>query len=385
MQDQNFEELLNESMKKISVGEVLDGTVISVNPMYVALNIGYKADGIVKREDFSDDSTLDLTTVCKPGDKLKVKVKKLNDGEGQVALSRKELIRAEINDKLEKAYKEGGVHRGKVVKTNAGGLSIELEPGVLVFMPASLVSVNLEKDLEKYVGQELDFVITEFNPAKRRIIADRKKLMLEELKLKKAEALAKIHEGDIIDGTIKSLLDFGAFVDLGGVDGLLHVSEIGWGRIQNPKKVFNIGEKVRVLVKELKDGKISLTAKFPDENPWLLAKANYAIGNVIKGKVARMTDYGAFIQLDDYIDALLHVSQISRDRIKTPSDVLKIGDEVEVKVIEFDADNKRISVSIKALLPEPEKVVKEEKPEESEVQDVDIEAYAKKMEEEENK
>lgn len=385
MQEQNFEELLNESMKKISVGEVLDGTVISVNPMFIALNIGYKADGIVKREDFSDDSTLDLTTVCKPGDKLKVKVKKLNDGEGQVALSRKELIRAEINEKLEKAYKEGGVHKGKVVSTNAGGLSIELEPGVLVFMPTSLITVGLEKDLNQYVGKELEFVISEFNPIKRRIIADRKRLVLDELNKKKEEALAKIHEGDIIEGTIKSLLDFGAFVDLGGVDGLLHVSEMGWGRIQNPKKLFNVGDKVKVAVRELKDGKISLTAKFPEENPWLIAKANYAVGNVVKGKVARMTDYGAFIQLDDHIDALLHVSQISRDRIKTPADVLKIGDEVEVKVIEFDMDAKRISVSIKALLPEPVKPVKEEKPEEAEVQDIDIEAYAKKMEEEENK
>ena len=172
-------------------------------------------------------------------------------------------------------------------------------------------------------------------------------------------------------------MDYGAFIDLGGIDGLLHISEMGWGKIKNPKKSFNIGDKIKVLVREIKNGKISLTAKFPEENPWLLARVNYALGKVVKGKVARMTDYGAFISLDDYIDALLHISEISREKIKKPEDVLQIGQEIEAKVIDFNETEKKISLSMKALLPEPE-ATEEDK---EDIADVNIEEYAKKMEE----
>ena len=374
----SFEELLNQSMKEIHPGEQITGRVISVHKDYAALNIGYKADGIIKNYDYSREQDLDLTKVLKIGDELTVIVKRLNDGEGQVVLSRKELVQNQVNERLKALFESKEVQHGKVTKVTAGGVVVEIEPEITVFIPKSLLSNKQNEDISSYDGKELDFVISEFNPARNRCIGDRKKLLVMEEKKKRAEALEKIHEGDIIEGSIINLMDYGAFVDIGGVDGLLHISEMGWGKIKNPKKSYNIGDKIKVLVREIKDGKISLTAKFPEENPWLLAKVNYAMGKTVKGKVVRMTDYGAFVALDDYIDALLHVSEIQREKIRKPEDVLTIGQEIEAKVIDFNEADKKISLSMKALLPEPEPT----KESTEDVADVNIEEYAKKMEEE---
>ena len=378
MSEMSFEELLNQSMKEIHPGEQITGKVISVHKDYAALNIGYKADGIIRNYDYSREQDLDLTKVLKIGDELTVIVKRLNDGEGQVVLSRKELVQNQVNERLKALFESKEVQHGKVTKVTAGGVVVEIEPEITVFIPKSLLSNKQNEDISSYDGKELDFVISEFNPARNRCIGDRKKLLVMEEKKKRAEALEKIHEGDIIEGNIINLMDYGAFVDIGGVDGLLHISEMGWGKIKNPKKSYNIGDKIKVLVREIKDGKISLTAKFPEENPWLLAKVNYAMGKTVKGKVVRMTDYGAFVALDDYIDALLHVSEIQREKIRKPEDVLTIGQEIEAKVIDFNEADKKISLSMKALLPEPEPT----KESTEDVADVNIEEYAKKMEEE---
>lgn len=378
MSEMSFEELLNQSMKEIHPGEQITGKVISVHKDYAALNIGYKADGVIKNYDYSREQDLDLTKVLKIGDELTVIVKRLNDGEGQVVLSRKELVQNQVNERLKALFESKEVQHGKVTKVTAGGVVVEIEPEITVFIPKSLLSNKQNEDISSYDGKELDFVISEFNPARNRCIGDRKKLLVMEEKKKRAEALEKIHEGDIIEGNIINLMDYGAFVDIGGVDGLLHISEMGWGKIKNPKKSYNIGDKIKVLVREIKDGKISLTAKFPEENPWLLAKVNYAMGKTVKGKVVRMTDYGAFVALDDYIDALLHVSEIQREKIRKPEDVLTIGQEIEAKVIDFNEADKKISLSMKALLPEPEPT----KESTEDVADVNIEEYAKKMEEE---
>lgn len=378
MSEMSFEELLNQSMKEIYPGEVIEGKVISVHKDYAVLNIGYKADGILKVYDYSKDPNIDLTNVLHVDDTIQVKVKKLNDGEGQVLLSRKELVQNQVNEKLKKLYESNEVQKGKVVRVTTGGLVCEIEPELTVFIPKSLVSNKAIDNLDSFAGQELEFVISEFNPLRNRCIGDRRRLLVAEEKAKHAEALSKIKVGDIIEGTITNLLDYGAFVDVGDIDGLLHISEMGWGKIKNPKKIYNIGDKVKVLVRDINGDKISLTTKFPEENPWLLARVNYALGKTVKGKVVRMTDYGAFVALDDYIDALLHVSEISREKVKKPEDVLKIGEEIEAKVIDYNEADKKISLSIKALLPEPEKVVEEK----ADVVDVNIEEYAKKMEDE---
>ena len=221
------------------------------------------------------------------------------------------------------------------------------------------MTVNITKssreNLKKYDGQEIEFVITEFNPRKRRIIGDRKQLLVAEKKAKQEALFAKIEAGMTVEGTVKNVTDFGAFIDLGGADGLLHISEMSWGRVENPKKVFTVGEKLNVLIKDIQGEKIALSLKFPEENPWLKAEEKYKVGSVVTGKVARMTDFGAFVELESGIDALLHVSQIAKEHIDKPSDVLSVGQEIEAKVVDFKKDDKKISLSMKALANEEEK------------------------------
>ena len=355
MSEMSFEDMINESFKTIRTGEVVTGKVIDVKPECILLNIGYKSDGIISRADYSADNSLDLTTVVKVGDELEAKVRKVNDGEGLVVLSHRDILTEKNNQKIQEAFENKEVLTGTVEKAVSGGLSV-IYDGVKLFVPASLISDTFERDLTKYVGQNIEFIITEFNPMKRRIIGDRKKIIVERKSAAKKALLESIKEGDVIDGTVKNVTDFGAFVDLGGADGLLHISEMGWGRTEAPKKAFKSGDTIRVMVKSIsEDGKIALTRKFPDENPWVLALTKYAVGNVVEGKVARLADFGAFVNLEQGIDALLHVSQISTDRIEKPSDVLKVGDVVNAKVTDLDAENKKISLSIKALLNEGKK------------------------------
>ena len=218
-----------------------------------------------------------------------------------------------------------------------------------IFIPASLVSDVYEKDLSKYADQEIEFVITEFNPRRRRIIGDRKQLIVEEKKKMQEELFARIAVGDTVEGVVKNVTDFGAFIDLGGADGLLHISEMSWGRVENPKKVFKVGDNVKVLIKDINGDKIALSMKFPEENPWLNAAEKYAVGNVVEGTVARMTDFGAFVELEPGVDALLHVSQISREHVEKPADVLQIGQNITAKVVDFNEEEKKISLSMKVL------------------------------------
>ncbi len=350
MTEKSFEQLLEESLVTIRNGEVVEGTVIDVKPDEIILNIGYKADGILTRSEYSNDAAnLDLTTIAKVGDTMETKVLKVNDGEGQVLLTYKRLAAEKGNKRLEEAYENKEVLKAPVAQVLDGGLSVIIDEA-RVFIPASLVSDSYERDLKKYDGQEIEFVISEFNPRKRRVIGDRKQLLVAAKKEKQKELFEKIEPGMKIDGVVKNVTDFGAFIDLGGADGLLHISEMSWGRVENPKKVFSIGDKVTVLIKDIQGEKIALSLKFPEENPWLKAEEKYKVGNVVDGKVARMTDFGAFVELESGIDALLHVSQIAKEHIDKPSDVLSVGQEITAKVVDFKKDEKKISLSMKALI-----------------------------------
>lgn len=348
MSELSFEQMLDESFKTIRNGEVVEGTVIDVKPDEIILNIGYKADGILTRSEYTNEPNVDLTTIAKPGDTMEVKVLKVNDGEGQVLLTYKRLAAEKGNKRLEEAFENHEVLKAKVAQVLNGGLSVVIDEA-RIFIPASLVSDTYEKDLSKYADQEIEFVITEFNPRRRRVIGDRKQLLIAEKAEKQRELFERIHPGDVVDGTVKNVTDFGAFIDLGGADGLLHISEMSWGRVDNPKKVFKVGEPITVLIKEIKGDKIALSLKFEDQNPWLKASENYAVGNIVNGKIARMTDFGAFVELEPGVDALLHVSQISREHVEKPSDVLSVGQEITAKVVDFNGEEKKISLSMKAL------------------------------------
>ena len=367
MSELTFEQMLDASLKTIHAGEVVEGTVIDVKPEEAVLNIGCKSDGILTRNEYSNDSNLDLTTVVKPGDTMEVKVLKVNDGEGQVLLTYKRLAADRGTKRIEEAFNNHEVLKAKVTQVLDGGLIVVVDE-VRIFIPASLVSDTYEKDLTKYADQEIEFVISEYNPKRRRYIGDRKQLIVAKKAEQQAALFARIHEGDVVEGVVKNVTDFGAFVDLGGADGLLHISEMSWGRIEHPKKVFKVGEKLKVLIKEINGSKIALSLKFEDQNPWKDAATKYAIGNVVTGKVARMTDFGAFVELESGIDALLHVSQIAKEHIEKPSDVLQVGEEITAKVVDFNEADKKISLSIKALhAPE-----KKEEQEDGDVVSVDI-------------
>ena len=380
MSELTFEQMLEESFKTIHTGEVVEGTVIDVKPDEIILNIGYKSDGVLTRNEYTNEPNVDLTTVVEPGDTMEVKVLKVNDGEGQVLLTYKRLAADRGNKRIEEAYNSKEVLKAKVVQVLDGGLCVVVDE-VRIFIPASLVSDTYEKDLTKYANQEIEFVISEYNPKRRRYIGDRKQLLMAEKAEQQKKLFETIKEGDTVEGTVKNVTDFGAFIDLGGCDGLLHISEMSWGRVENPKKVFKVGDAVKVLIKEISGEKIALSLKFDDENPWKDAASKYALGNVVTGKVARMTDFGAFIELEPGIDALLHVSQISKEHIDKPADVLKVGEEVTAKVVDFNEVDKKISLSVKALIaPDPE----EKKADDDEdVVSVDIEAVISSESEEE--
>ena len=371
MSELTFEQMLEESFKTIHAGEVVEGTVIDVKPEEIILNIGYKSDGVLTRSEYTNEPNVDLTTVTKPGDTMEVKVLKVNDGEGQVMLTYKRLAADRGNKRIEEAFNSKEVLTAKVSQVLDGGLSVVVEE-VRIFIPASLVSDGYERDLSKYAGQEIQFVISEYNPKRRRYIGDRKQLIVAEKAEMQRKLFESIQEGDVVEGTVKNVTDFGAFIDLGGADGLLHISEMSWGRVENPRKVFKVGEKVKVLIKEISGNKIALSLKFADANPWKDAAEKYAVGSVVTGRVARMTSFGAFIELEPGVDALLHVSQIAKEHIEKPADVLKVGEEITAKVVDFNDEDKKISLSIKAMLaPEP----KEEAVEENEdVVSVDIDA-----------
>ncbi|PKM95848.1 MAG: 30S ribosomal protein S1 [Firmicutes bacterium HGW-Firmicutes-1] len=367
-EEQSFEQMLEESLIAIRRGEVIEGTVIGVNDDEIYVNIGYKSDGIIPKSEFSNFPSVSLRDSVKEGDKIRAKVLKVNDGEGQVLLTYKRLQTEEGLKKVEKLCKSKEEVTGKVSLVLEGGLIVIIDE-VRVFIPASLVSDSYVTDLQAYKNQEITFVITEVNQKKNRIIGNRRILLEHEKNILQAETFKTLAEGAVLNGEVKNITDYGVFVNLKGVDGLVHISELSWGRVKSPKDVVKVGDivKVKVISINMEKKKVSLTMKFPEDNPWNNAEQKYAVGNVVEGRVARMTEFGAFIELEVGVDALLHVSQISVKHIEKPKDILKIGQTVTAKVTELDLDGKKISLSIKAL--ESDKEVETEV-QETEVQEI---------------
>lgn len=360
MSELSFAELLEESEKnenKIRTGSVVEGKVIGVKPDEIIVDIQYKADGIITRNEYSNTPNLDLTTVVKEGDPITVKVIKTNDGDGQVLLSYKRVASEKSYEALQEAFDNQTVLKGVVTQVVSGGLTVVVDE-CKIFIPASLVSDVFEKDLNKYMDQEVEFVLTEFNPKKRRVIGNRKILLVAAKAENTKKALENLHEGDIVKGTVKNITMFGAFVDLGGVDGLLHISEMSWSRVDNPKSVIEVGQEIDVMIKSIEGEKIALTRKLPGTNPWEKAAEKFKVGDIVTGKVARMTTFGAFIELEPGVDALLHVSQISNKRVEKPEDALTKGQEITAKIVDFKLDEKKISLSIRAMMA-PEDAVED--------------------------
>ena len=355
MDEMNFAELLenDESRVSIKTGEIVEGRVIDVKPDEILVDISYKSDGIIPRNEYTNTPNADLTELVHVGDTITAKVVKTNDGEGSVLLSYKRVAAEKANEKLEAALESGEILTGKVFQVVSGGLNVMYDE-TRVFIPASLVSDTYEKNLDKYLDQDIEFVLTEYQPKKRRIIGNRKQIIVARKAEAAKELFDRIEVGMTVEGVVKNVTSFGAFIDLGGGRIILKNTEMSWGRVDDPKSVLKVGDTVKAFIKNIDGDKIALSLKFEDTNPWLNADEKYAPGTVVTGKVARMADFGAFIELEPGVDALLHVSQISYEHVNKPEDVYKVGDTVEAAVVECNAADKKISLSVKALLPVPE-------------------------------
>lgn len=363
MSEENFEAMLDSSMVELHNGDIVKGKVIKVDESTVTVNLGYKSDGTISKSEFSDDPNVVLSDVVKEDDEIEVLVLRVNDAEGTLQLSKRRVDANRSLAEIEDAYNNKTVVRGKIVDTVKGGL-IALISGARVFVPSSQISNRYVDDLEQFKGKEYDFNIIEFDKNKRKFVAGRKALAQKEYEDNRNKVFSSIKAGDKINGKVSRIVDFGAFVDLGGVDGLIHISELSWGRVKKVSDVLKEGDDVEVTVLDVntEKGKISLSLKDINSDPWKNAAEKYAVGNVVEGKVVRMVSFGVFVELEEGVDGLVHISQISHEHIDKPEDVLSVGQMIKAKVTDLDTENKKISLSIKATEPKPEP---EEKAEES--------------------
>lgn len=343
-------EAIENSFTKIHRGDVLKGEVIYVTNNEVMVNINYKSDGIINREELSNDPDVKPKDLYKVGDEIDVYVVKLDDGEGNVVLSAKRVNDFKNLDTVEKIFNDKERVECKVLNNIKGGLSVIVN-GVNGFMPASQVSINFVSDLSVYKGKVLIAKIIDFDREKKRVILSRKEVEREELNNKKKELWATLEVDQVVEGTVQRLTDFGAFVDLGGVDGLIHISDLSWNRVKHPSNVVKEGQKVlvKVLALDKEKGRISLGLKQTVEEPWTAFSKNVSVGDIVEGTVVNLLDFGAFVRLKEGVDGLLHVSQISKEHINKPADVLKVGEKINIKVIDINEEEKKISLSLKEV------------------------------------
>jgi len=345
--NQSFEEMLEESFKKpLHSGKIVKGTVIKVSPTEVTVDLGYKSDGIITRQEFTDDPSADITQLCKPGDTFDVFVIRVNDGDGNVLASKKKLDNQQNIKMLEEALEEKAVVTGKITEVIKGGL-LAMVHGCRVFIPSSQVSNRFVEDLTQFKGQEMKLHILEIDRNKRRYVAGRKELATLEAKQIRDEMYEKLEIGQRIDGTVSRIVDFGAFVDIGGIDGLIHVSEMAWKRVRKVTDILQVGDKVTVtlIAVDKEKNKISLSLKDISNDPWNGITDKYPVGAIVEGQVVRLASFGAFVSLEDGIDGLVHISQIANRHIAKADEVLKVGQVIQVKITNVDLENHRINLS----------------------------------------
>lgn len=355
MTEEKMEDLMEEVEKSVSDidnGDVVKGKVISVNEKEVILDINYSSEGVLDRKELSNtnENPVDLLN---EGDEIDVLVVELEGEEGNVVLSKVKADEIVGKKEIEAAFNEKSNITVKVFKDVKGGVLADYK-GVTLFIPASLISVRYIEDLKEFVGETLEIRIEELDFSNNRIIGSRKAIEKEELKVKKAEILDELEKGDIIEGTVTRLANFGAFVDLGGIDGLIHISQMSWKRINHPKEVLKEGQKVKVEVLKVnaKEERISLKLENFDDNPWKDIESKLQEGQVVKGTVKRITGFGAFVEVIDGLEGLVHISQISDEHVDNVEDVLEVGQEIDVKVLNIKKDEERIGLSIKDTVEE---------------------------------
>lgn len=373
--EESFAELLETyDQKTLNNGDIVDGQVVEVRKNEVIVDLGgFKYNGQLALDQITDDPSLEPSDVVKEGDTIRVYVVGVNDAEGKVVLSRKKLVAMESWNKIKAAYESGEILEGKIIKAVKGGV-IASADGAQVFIPARQASERYVSDLQSLVGTTVKFKLIELDERKKRVVGSIRVILEAERKAKEEAFWAEAEVGKHYTGTVKSLTSFGAFVDIGGVDGLVHISELSWNKIKHPSEVCSVGDTMDVYIKDInpETKKISLGFKKMEDNPWVIAQSKIKVGDVITVKIVRMLPFGAFAEIMPTVDGLIHISQIADRRIGKPDDVLSIGQEVQVKVTDTDWENKKISLSIRALL----EAEKEEEPEEEPAQDYDDEPQA---------
>jgi small subunit ribosomal protein S1 len=360
-ENEDFQTLYEESLRAVEEGQIVKGTVIDITPDHVTVDVGYKCEGQIPIQEFlKRDRKVDV----KIGDRIDVFLEKKESEEGLLILSKEKADKVRVWKDISRSCREGEVIEGEIVSKVKGGLSVDIG-GIFAFLPGSQIDLRLVRNLDALIGKRLKFKVIKFNRKRNNIVLSRRILLEEERKLLREETLKNTQEGAVVEGTVKSLTDYGAFVDLGGMDGLLHVTDIAWGRITRPSEKLSVGDriKVKILHFDREKGKVSLGLKQAMPDPWDSVLEKYPVGCRVKGKVVNVTDYGVFVELEEGVEGLVHISELTwSKKMKHPSKIVHIGDTVEVVVLDCDSLKRRISLGMKQTEPNPWTLIEEKYP-----------------------
>jgi len=355
-----MDQLYGNTLKDIQEGEVVEGRVVKISAEYVLIDVGYKSEGQIPIREFQDETG---GVSIQVNDKVDVLLERREDEEGLIVLSKTKADQAKVWDKIGKVYENDETIEGRVISRIKGGLSVEI--GVRAFLPGSQIDLHPVKDMDRLIGQSFKFKILKFNKKRGNIVISRRSILEKERETLRGETLKTLEEGSVIEGTVKNITDYGVFIDLGGVDGLLHITDMSWGRVNHPSEMFSLGDriKVKVIGMDKEKGRVSLGFKQLSADPWANAAGRYPVGKRIAGKVVSLTNYGIFVELEKGIEGLIHISEISwNKKIRHPSQIVSLNDMIEAVILSVDPPKKRISLGIKQLEPNPWNIVKEKYP-----------------------
>jgi len=357
---ESFQELYESSLVNIQEGEVIHGKIIQITDDFVMVDIGYKSEGQIRIDEFRDEDGIIQAAV---GDEVDALLEYREDDDGAIVLSKDKALKIKIWDDISAIYNNDGIIEGMVVSKVKGGLAVDI--GIQAFLPGSQVDLRPVRNLESLINQTFQFKILKYNKKRRNVVLSRRALLEKERDHLKAQTLAELEEGKVIEGTVKNITDYGVFVDLGGIDGLLHITDMSWGRVGHPSEMCQISEKINVKVLQFdrNNERVSLGLKQLVADPWTTAAGKYPLGTRVQGRVVSLTDYGAFVEIEEGVEGLIHISEMSWTRkIRHPSKILSVGDMVEAVVLDINVDNKRISLGMKQIEPNPWDVIAEKYP-----------------------
>ena len=356
----NFMELYEESLKSIQEGGLVHGTIVHVGKEFVLVDIGYKSEGQIPISEFTD---ADGNVTARVGDQVDVLLERREDDEGIIILSKDKAAKIKIWDEIREIYEKGGTIRGKIIARVKGGMSVDI--GLPAFLPGSQINLKPIKDFDSHIGTVQEFKILKYNKRRSNIVLSRRAILESERAAMREKTLQNLKVGATMEGTVKNITEYGLFIDLGGIDGLLHITDMSWGRVGHPSELYRVGDKmtVKVLNFDANSGRVSLGLKQLKPDPWLTANERYSVGSKVKGRVVSLADYGAFVEIEEGIEGLIHVSEMSWTRkVRHPSQIVKVGEEVEALVMNIDTDNKRISLGLKQVEPNPWDLIGERYP-----------------------